>query len=356
MVLWVQFSHTDHWMFNMAPHGKELSEDLRIRIVALHKDGLAYKKFGNSLELSYSTVARVIQRFSKTGFHSEQASQGLIKEVESLCCASDREAGFKKQTHECCQHCFRGCRSRRSAAGNPELYQSGSWLGRAGGLLTMKWRVSTSGRTVSSLRELWVGEDGLNNLGWETGSYELCPLRGHTQNLHSSGWGCLLTGISHGEPSRREIRSENHTQPGQNGATSNRRTPSRHTLARTPGSRAIGGKVYRRSLGQVCTIASSPRGAGGVRENQRGHCDVSWVAKRSTWAWPKTLHICFTTLGWSIHSPGLGPCLDRMSAHTLSCPEKWTALSERSLVLGPHKDLVCQLVQGHERRPPWWLI
>ncbi len=48
-------------------------------------------------------------------FHSEQASQGSIKEVESLCCASGAEAGFKKQTHECCQHCFRGCRSGRSA-------------------------------------------------------------------------------------------------------------------------------------------------------------------------------------------------------------------------------------------------
>ncbi len=35
----VQFSHTDHWMSNMAPHGKELSEDLRIRIAAL-QDGL----------------------------------------------------------------------------------------------------------------------------------------------------------------------------------------------------------------------------------------------------------------------------------------------------------------------------
>ncbi len=48
-------------------------------------------------------------------FHSEQASQGLIKEVESLCCASGAELGIKKQTHECCQHCFRGCRSGRSA-------------------------------------------------------------------------------------------------------------------------------------------------------------------------------------------------------------------------------------------------
>jgi len=46
----------------MAPHGKELSEDLRIRIVALHKDGLGYKKIGNTPKLSYSTTARVIER------------------------------------------------------------------------------------------------------------------------------------------------------------------------------------------------------------------------------------------------------------------------------------------------------
>ncbi len=79
----------------MAPHGKYLSEDLRIRIVALHKDGLGYKKYGNSLELSYSRGqghTKVLQ----DRFHSEQALQGPIKEVESLCCASGEEAGFKK--------------------------------------------------------------------------------------------------------------------------------------------------------------------------------------------------------------------------------------------------------------------
>ncbi len=96
-------------MLNIAPHSKELSEDLRIRIVA------RYKKFGNSLELSYSTGARVIQRFSKTGFTQNRPDKGLIKEVESLCCASGAEAGFKKQMHEYCPHCFRGCSSGRSA-------------------------------------------------------------------------------------------------------------------------------------------------------------------------------------------------------------------------------------------------
>ncbi len=76
----------------MAPHGKELSEDLRIRIVALHKDGRGYKKFANSLELSYSTVARVIQRFSKMGFilnrprkgRSKKLSPCVVRQVQKL--------------------------------------------------------------------------------------------------------------------------------------------------------------------------------------------------------------------------------------------------------------------------------
>ncbi len=80
-MLWVQFSHTDHWMFNMAPHGKELSEDLRISIVALHIDGGGYKKISDNLKLSYSTVARVIQRFSKTGFTRNRHRKGRSKKL-----------------------------------------------------------------------------------------------------------------------------------------------------------------------------------------------------------------------------------------------------------------------------------
>ncbi len=40
-------------MFNMAPHGKELSEDLRIIIVALHKDGRGQ---GSALRLFHSSA------------------------------------------------------------------------------------------------------------------------------------------------------------------------------------------------------------------------------------------------------------------------------------------------------------
>ncbi len=55
----LSFSHTGHWKFDMA-HGKELSEDLKKIIVALHKDGVGYKKIVKTLKLSCSTVAKTI--------------------------------------------------------------------------------------------------------------------------------------------------------------------------------------------------------------------------------------------------------------------------------------------------------
>ena len=51
----------------MAPHGKELSEDLKRHIVALHKDGQGYKKIANIQKLSCSTVAKIIQHFKSVG-------------------------------------------------------------------------------------------------------------------------------------------------------------------------------------------------------------------------------------------------------------------------------------------------
>ncbi len=55
-------------MFNMAPHGKELSEDLRIRIVALHKDGFGlYEKFGNTLTVQWPGSYRGFPRSVSLG-------------------------------------------------------------------------------------------------------------------------------------------------------------------------------------------------------------------------------------------------------------------------------------------------
>ena len=69
---------------SMAPHGKELSEDLKRRIVALHEDGQGYKKIANTLKLSCSTVAKIIQRFKRQN-RTEQASSRSSKEAERTC-------------------------------------------------------------------------------------------------------------------------------------------------------------------------------------------------------------------------------------------------------------------------------
>ncbi len=58
LVLSLLLSHTGYWKFNMTPHGKELSEDLKKIIVALHKDGVGYKKIAKTLKLSCSMGPR----------------------------------------------------------------------------------------------------------------------------------------------------------------------------------------------------------------------------------------------------------------------------------------------------------
>ncbi len=82
----------------MAPHGKELSEDLIKTIVALHKDGVGYKKIAKTLKLSCSTVAKTIQRFNRTGstqnmpLHGRQKilSARAQRHIQRLCLGNRR--------------------------------------------------------------------------------------------------------------------------------------------------------------------------------------------------------------------------------------------------------------------------
>ncbi len=84
LVLSLSFSHTGHWKFNMAPHGKELSDDLKQIIVALHKDGVGYKKIAKTLKLSCSTVvAKTIQRFNRTGSTQNRPRHGRPKKLNA---------------------------------------------------------------------------------------------------------------------------------------------------------------------------------------------------------------------------------------------------------------------------------
>ena len=66
---------------NMAPRGKELSEDLKRCIVALHEDGQGYKKIANTLKLSCSTMAKIIQRFKRAGSTQHSSRLGRRKKL-----------------------------------------------------------------------------------------------------------------------------------------------------------------------------------------------------------------------------------------------------------------------------------
>ena len=67
----------------MAPHGKQLSEDLKRRIVALHEDGQGYKEIANTLKLSCSTVAKIIQRFKRAGSTQNRPRVGRPKKLSA---------------------------------------------------------------------------------------------------------------------------------------------------------------------------------------------------------------------------------------------------------------------------------
>ena len=67
---------------NMAPHCKELSEDLKGHIVALYEDGHGYK-IANTLKLSCSTVAKIIQCFKKAGSTQNRSRVGCPKKLSA---------------------------------------------------------------------------------------------------------------------------------------------------------------------------------------------------------------------------------------------------------------------------------
>ena len=77
------FSHTGHWEFQHGTTWQKLSEDLKRRIVALHEDGQGYKNIANTLKLSCSTVAKIIQRFKRAGSTQNRPRVGHPKKLRA---------------------------------------------------------------------------------------------------------------------------------------------------------------------------------------------------------------------------------------------------------------------------------
>ncbi|CAI9620654.1 unnamed protein product [Staurois parvus] len=62
----------------MAPHGKELSENLKKELLLYIRLGLGFnkKKIAKTLKLSCSTVAKTIQCFNRTGSTQNRPCHG----------------------------------------------------------------------------------------------------------------------------------------------------------------------------------------------------------------------------------------------------------------------------------------
>ncbi len=105
LVLSLLLSHTGHWKFKMAPHGKELSEDLKKRIVALHKDGVGYKKIAKTLS---ARAQHHIQRLCLGNRRMSAAS--IAAEVEGVEDQPVNAQTIRRTLHQIGLH---GCRPRR---------------------------------------------------------------------------------------------------------------------------------------------------------------------------------------------------------------------------------------------------
>ncbi len=162
----LSLSHTGHWKFNMAPHGKELSEDLK-KIIALHKDGVGYKKIAKTMTLSCSTVAKTIQRFNRTGSSQnrprhdppKKLSARAPRHIQRLCLGYRRMSAASiaggGAACQCSDHTPHTASNRsawlsslKEASSKDDAQERVSWSGAA-------WVLPALG-SYSSLRELWM--------------------------------------------------------------------------------------------------------------------------------------------------------------------------------------------------------
>ncbi len=82
LVLSLSFSHTGHWSSAWHLMAKNSLRIWKKELLLYIKMGVGYKKIAKTLKLSYSTVAKTIQRFNRTGSTQNRPRHGRPKKVE----------------------------------------------------------------------------------------------------------------------------------------------------------------------------------------------------------------------------------------------------------------------------------
>ncbi len=77
----------------MAPHGREMSQDLRKKIISLHKKGEGYKKISKALLISQNTVVKVVQTLKNMELQPSHRDVQVATEVNTSSGASSDEKG-----------------------------------------------------------------------------------------------------------------------------------------------------------------------------------------------------------------------------------------------------------------------
>lgn len=80
---WNQNSIVDYQDFKMAPNkkGKELPQNIKERVVRLHKEKVGYKTIAKTLLISKNTVVKVVQRYKKRGTVVSKERSGRPKKL-----------------------------------------------------------------------------------------------------------------------------------------------------------------------------------------------------------------------------------------------------------------------------------
>ena len=171
----------------MAPHGRELTLDIKKSIIYLHKNKQGNQKIATTLNLSKSNVAKVVQHYQK--FVTIKSAAELACELSEMCGVNISAATIRRSLHRANLH---GRRPRRKPLLNPRhktarLEFARKYIGKP---LSFRDTILWSDGTKVNL----FGSDGMQHV-WCRAGDEYADKNVVPTGKHGGGslmvWGCM---------------------------------------------------------------------------------------------------------------------------------------------------------------------